>query len=148
MKLIDKNDYSAEVIVELPILKKLQYDGFPLSLGGLTLDCEGRNFIIDSVNTNYNFSNEVGDILTFDSKMEVDLETFPKDEDHNYELMVEDLENKKIKGVFFCSDQDIGYDEGEQGQDVKYFDYDNAIAYVVFYFRDGKEIKIDIELER
>lgn len=110
---------TAEISVEIPILKDLVYEGFVPNLGALTLTLGKRNFILDSTNTDYNNEQEEGGTLTFTTRLEVDLDTFEQDETYNYELTEKDLSSPKLKAELFCGLEDAG----EDGESL---DMDNA----------------------
>lgn len=131
----------AVVKVNLPIKKDLiNSEGLPLSVGALTIRSkdEERDYIIDSTQTNYDNPILKGDVLTLESKCNVDLDTFPLEKD-NYNITEEDLQD--CTGVFYCSDVDC-----EDGDDC--FDYDNAQTFAIVTNIDtGKEYKIPVTLE-
>lgn len=131
----------AVVKVNLHIKKDLiNSEGFPLSVGALTIRSkdETREYIIDSAHTDYDNPILKGDVLTLESKCNVDLNTFPLEKD-NYNITEEDLQD--CTGVFYCSDVDC-----EDGEDC--FDYDNAIAEaIVTDIETGTEYKIPVTLE-
>ena len=140
MKLIDQKNWFAFVQVKIPILKALDEDyGFPLDIGAATITCGNRNFILDTASSDYNFEPEAGTDLEFTAKMFIDMDTFPKDKNPNYDLLVEDLNNKDVHALFFCSDQSIEEEDS--------FDYDAAEAFIIFRFGNAEEIKIKLELE-
>lgn len=130
----------ATVSIALP-LKKDTNESFPLSLGALTLTSKegNRSFILDSISTNYENPCKKGENLTIESTCEIDLETFPEDEETPYSLNENDL--KDCSGLFYCSDVD-----NEDGEDC--FDYSKAIATATITNTDtGEEFTINISLE-
>ena len=138
-KLIGHN-VTARISVSLPILKTLKDDGFPLDLGALTLKLGEKDFIIDSENTDFNNGVKVGKSLRFTTKLSIDTEVFPMGEDFNYNLTVDDLKNKKLKGSFFCSDQDMHEDDS-------CFDFDKAEISCTLFVGDEQFNIENVELE-
>lgn len=110
---------TAEISVSIPILKDLVYEGFAPNLGSLTLTLGERNFIIDSVDTDYENEQEKGGVLKFSTRLAVDFEIFPEDEDYNYNLTQKDLKSKNLKAEFFCGLEDAD-------EDAESLDMDNA----------------------
>ncbi len=102
---------TAEISVEIPILKDLVYEGFVPNVGAITLTLGKRNFILDPTSTNFNNEQEEGGTLSFTCKCEVDLDTFEEGEDYNYKLTEKDLTSKKLKAEFFCGLEDAEEDE-------------------------------------
>jgi hypothetical protein len=136
MKLNDANGWYARVYGELKITEQIP-EGFPLNIGAVTITSKDgkRNFILDTYHTDFTNPEDEGGAFTFTSRLEVDEETFPEDEDCNYELTVEDLE--EATAVLFLSRCDM--EEGD-------FDFDNPDVKLVFDF-EGKEIIVEVELE-
>lgn len=135
--LLDKN-VSAVISVEIPILKNLPDSGFALNIGALTLSLGGRNFIIDSEQTSFKNGQKKGKKIVFETSLGVDTETFEVGEEYNYELTEADLKDKKLKGEFFCSDEDAGIEEA--------FGLDKAKIQCVVSV-DGKEYKVKVAFE-
>ena len=133
-----KNKVSAKIYAEILILKNLPDKGFPLNLGALTLRLGGRNFILDAEQTNFKNGQRKGSKITFDTSLGLALDTFPIEGDDNYELTEADLKDKKLKGEFFCMDDDAGIEEA--------FDFANA-KLQCSVFVDGKEYKVNVVLE-
>jgi len=133
--LLNRN-VSGRIEVILPIKKDLVEEdaGFPLSIGSVQLSRGKRNFAIDSESTNYNNEMKAGSNITFDTKLFVDLDTFPQDEEYNYKITESDLESKQVTATFFVDDADVASGEG-------CFDFDNIIIELVVYV-DGKEYRI------
>ena len=125
---------TAEISVSIPILKDLVYEGFVPNLGALTITCGKRNFIVDTIDTDYNNEQEKGGTLSFTSRLKVDLDTFEEDETYNYNLTEKDLKNKELKVELFC-----GLDDA--GEDAESLDLDNAIIKCTVYV-DDKVYKI------
>ncbi len=122
------------VTASIPILKKLPDNGFSLNVGALTLTLGERNFILDSMETNFKNGQKKGSKFTFTTELAVDLETFEEDEEYNYNLTEKDLKSKELKAEFFCDDSDVGVDKG--------FDFEKAkISCAVTV--DGKVYKIN-----
>ena len=109
---------TAEVNVSIPLLKTLKDSQFLLNVGALTLSLGKRNFILDSIETDYENEKKKGGVIKFSCAIAVDLDTFEVDKTYNYKLIEADLVNKKLKAEFFCGDEDAGV-EGA-------FDFDNA----------------------
>lgn len=109
---------TAEISVEIPILKNLPYDGMVLNLGALTLTCGKRNFVLDTQSSNYDNEVEAGGKFSFTSQCEVDDSIFEEGEFVNYELTEEDLTSPELQAEFFCGDEDAGIDDA--------FDFENA----------------------
>lgn len=102
---------TAEISVEIPIIKDLVYEGFVPNLGALTLTLGERNFVLDSANTNYDNEQEAGGTLSFTTRLEVDTCIFEEGEFVNYNLTEKDLEDENLKAEFFCGLEDAGEDE-------------------------------------
>lgn len=79
--------------------------------GSLNLECEGREFVLDVVQTYYEDDSEGGS--TIECEVEVDFDTFPKTEvkgeEYNssnlYNLEAEDFFNKNLKATLFIGDE-------------------------------------------
>ena len=106
MKLIEKEGWYARVYVEAKIKKdftdQVLEEGFPFDIGAVTLKSKDgtRDFVLDSYHTEYcNDKEKAGETYTFHSRLEIDLELFG--EDYNHELTVEDL--KDCTGEFYCA---------------------------------------------
>lgn len=131
---------TAEISVEIPILKDLVYEGFVPNLGALTLTLGDRNFVLDSAHTNFNNEQEEGGTLSFTTKLEVDTCIFEEGEFVNYNLTEEDLSNEELKAEFFCGLEDAGEDEES-------LDMENAVIECTVTV-DGKEYNIyNVEFE-
>jgi len=134
MKPLNNKTYGV-ISVSIPILKKLPDDGFSLDIGSLTLSLGGRNFILDSTNSDFNNGQKKGSDFEFSSTLLIDKDTFEEGEEYNYELTEEDLNSEDLKAEFFCSDQDAGIDDA--------FDFDNAeIDCEIFVNGKAKKIKV------
>lgn len=108
MKLINK-EFSIRIYGTIPLLKPLVCDELlPLDMGASTLECEGRNIIVDSFETNFNVTDTE---ITFDVLLFPDLETFEKDEKLNYNFRVKDLKSKKMTAEFYCADAQLDTDD-------------------------------------
>lgn len=129
---------TAEISVTIPILKDLPDNGFALNIGALTLKLGKKNFILDSEQTNFKNRQKKGSVITFDTTLGVDLDTFEKDETYNYELTEADLKDKKLTAEFFCSDDDAGIEDA--------FDFKNAKILCVVTV-DGTEYKVKTTFE-
>lgn len=136
-KLSDKV-VTAAISVSLPIKKNLGDSGLVLNIGALTMKVGDRNFILDSTETNYSNGVKKGKEFTLNTELVLDLDTFPKDEDYNYELEVKDLTSKELEAEFYCSDCDAGIDDA--------FDYDNAKVDCAVYV-NGRPFDIKVNLE-
>lgn len=118
--------------------------GFPLNIGAVTITSKDgkRNLVLDTETTDYTNEEEVGGELKFGSELSIDFDTFPKSEDYNYDLLVEDLND--AKAVLYLSRCDLEEYDGD-------FDYDNPniglSLYVTSNNTKGKWIDIDLELE-
>lgn len=140
MKLIDLNHWYARVSGEIKITETLEIDYFPLDLGAVTITSKDgkRNFIIDVVRTDYNNPQEKGEMLSFESKMEIDQEVFEVGEEYNYELTVEDLKEATAT-LYYALDEEL-----EEGQ----LDLENPVELdFTIYFQDGSEITIKLTNE-
>lgn len=128
---------SGYIEVTIPILKDLVEDdgGFPLSIGVVCLNLGEKNFLIDPDGIHYKNDMKAGSNITFNSRLFVDLETFPKDEEFNYELTESDLESGQVTATIYISDHDVA--SGEEC-----FDFDNIIYDLVVYV-DGKEYSVN-----
>lgn len=133
-----KNKVSAEISIEIPLLKNLPDKGFPLNLGALVLTLGKKNFTLDSEQTNFKNGQKKGSKLIFTTSLGIDLSTFPVDGDNNYELTEADLTDKKLFGEFHCSDDDAGIDNA--------FDFDRAKIQCQINV-DGKEYPIKVSFE-
>jgi hypothetical protein len=102
---------TAEISVEIPIIKDLVYEGFVPNLGALTLTLGERNFVLDSMNTDFDNEQEAGGTLSFTTRLEVDTCIFEEGEFVNYNLTEKDLEDENLKAEFFCGLEDAGEDE-------------------------------------
>lgn len=129
---------TAVISAEILILKNLPDDGFALDLGALTLSLGKRNFILDSMTTEFQNRKKKGKKITFETDLDIDKDTFEEGEEYNYELTEEDLTNPKLKATFFCSDQDAGIDDA--------FDFDNAKIECTVKVGD-KEYKVKVTFE-
>jgi hypothetical protein len=129
---------TATIGVSIPIIKKIPYEGFVLNIGALTLSLGGRNFILDSTDTNYNNPKKKGKNFTFETELSVDLDTFEEGEEYNYNLTEKDLKNKNLKAEFYCSDSDVGIDDA--------FDFDAAEISCTVYV-DGKSYEVNVTFE-
>lgn len=133
MKLIDANPY---ITLDIEFKCTAEPDGFPFNIGALELSVEGRNFVTDSVQSYHDYDDYNG-IYSFDVYFTIDLETFEKGEEYNYELTVEDLKNPNIKATFYCGDNgDEEFDE--------IIDWDSGMALLNI---EGIETDIVVELE-
>ena len=113
-------------------------NGFPFDLGAVILTSNDgkRNFIIDTVSTTYQLNEKS---ITFESKLDIDTNTFSEDEDeYNYKLLIEDLVD--CEATFYC-----GIDE--EVDEKATYDLDTAVFEIVIYFRDGTEIHKRLKLE-
>lgn len=133
-----KNKVSAEISVEIKLLKDLPDENFPLNLGTLILTLGKKNFILDSQQTNFKNNQKKGSKLTFTTSFGLDLTTFEVGPDNNYELEESDLKDKALKCEVYCSDDDAGIE--------KVFDFDNAKIQGKIVV-DGKEHKIKVAFE-
>lgn len=140
MKLIDLNHWYARVSGEIKIIETLESDYFPLDLGAVTITSKDgkRNFVIDVVRTDFTNPQSEGEVLSFESKMEIDQDTFEVGEEFNYELTVEDLKTATAT-LYYAFDEDC-----EEGQ----LDLENPIELdFTIYFQDGSEITIQLTNE-
>lgn len=140
-KMIDKRDWYARVNITIPILKRIKEAGFVLDMGALTILSDKRNLILDTTTTEFKNRQKKGSTFTIESRLEIDFDTFPIDEENNYCVRVADILSKNFTGSLFLSDQDMDEDDGE-------FDFDNATATVTFYDLCGEIITKEIELEQ
>lgn len=143
LKMINKRDWYARIDVSVPILKKLPNDGFVLNLGSLTILSDKRNLILDTTSTDFKNRQNAGETFTLHSRLEIDFDTFPIDEENNYCVKVADILSKNFTGSLFLSDQDLEVDD-----DDKYFDFENATATITFYDLCGEVITKEIKLEQ
>jgi len=134
--LIDFDGWYARVSADVKHNNHLLY--FPFDLGAVVLTSfdDERNFIIDTVSTDYQLKDTN---IIFESKLDIDTDTFPKDEDeYNYELLIEDLVD--CEATFYCRvDEDV--------DELASYQLDRAYFYITFYFRDGTEIQKTLKLE-
>lgn len=140
MKLIDLNHWYARVSGEIKIIETLESDYFPLDLGAVVITSKDgkRNFVIDIVRTDFTNPQDEGEILSFESKMEIDQETFEVGEEYNYELTVEDLKTATAT-LYYAFDEDC-----EEGM----LDLENPIELdFTIYFEDDSEITIKLTNE-
>jgi hypothetical protein len=112
---------TATISVSMPILTDLPDAGFPLNVGTLTLKLGKKNFVLDSIRTTYENKQKKGSTLTFDTLLEIDLDTIKRNDEYNYNLTEADLNNPKLKGEFFCTDED--FPDG--------FDFDKALIHCI-----------------
>jgi hypothetical protein len=141
MKLIEKEFWFARVNADFPITEEIE-EGFPLNIGSLRITSKDgeRNFVLDAYETDCVNGIKVDSRFEFSSKLEIDLDSFPsqeeeEDSEFNYELTVEDL--KDCTAIFFCSKCDM---------EVGDIDFENGEIVVSFHFDDETE-DIDIKLE-
>ena len=134
--LLDYDGWYARVSATVKHKNHLVY--FPFDLGAVTLTSfdEKRNFIIDTVSTSYQLNEKD---ITFESKLDIDFDTFSEDEDeYNYKLLLEDLVD--CEATFYCGiDEDV--------DELASYEMDTAVFEVVIYFRDGTEIHKRLKLE-
>jgi hypothetical protein len=69
--------------------------------GALTLECEGRNFILDVCKS---YTNEESTEITLG--LEVDTDIFPVSTEYNYELTNEDLFSSKLTAKLYIGSED------------------------------------------
>ncbi len=131
---------SGVIEVSLKILKDLPDDFFPLNVGSLILSLGFLNYTLDSNTTDYNNPAKKGKMLTFNSKLYVDKETFPKSNELNYLIEESHLLNPDLKALFYCSDCDAGIDDA--------FDYENAEVSLTITVGDKDYVIKNIELDQ
>ena len=68
--------------------------------GALTLECEGRNFILDVCQS---YTNEESTKIELD--LEVDTDIFPVGTEYNYELTKEDLYSSKLTATLYIGSE-------------------------------------------
>jgi hypothetical protein len=68
--------------------------------GALTLECEGRNFILDVCQS---YTNEESTKVELD--LEVDTDIFPVGTEYNYELTKEDLYSSKLTATLYIGSE-------------------------------------------
>ena len=136
-KLIDCK-IEAFLTIEANILKDLKFGGLPLDLGAVTLTVGSRNYILDITYTTFNNEQTAGTKLTLECDLEIDLDTFAKGDEYNYELLISDLKSKELKATIF-----IG---GEQEDSIN-VDIKNAEKLLFIIVDDSKPIEINLELD-
>lgn len=95
-----------------------QYD-----LGAVTLECKGRSYIVDVVESSSEFANGQ---TVIEAKVAVDKETF--DETHTkYDLLPEDFFNKDFKGMVYIGCE---YDEEPESQTL-FIQFDGGLTKAV-----------------
>jgi hypothetical protein len=136
MKLIDATGWYARIYGELTITEKID-SGFPLNIGAVTITSKDgkRNFVLDSYHTDFTNPKKAGKKFEFTTRLDIDEDTFPKDDEYNYELLRKDLE--ECTAVLYLSRCDM--EEGD-------FDFDNTDVKLVFDF-EGEEFVVEVELE-
>jgi hypothetical protein len=134
-KLIDYKQIFARIDISIPILKDLSFKGFPLDVGALYLELDGRNFILEAEDVNYTNENKE---IRFDAKLFVSFDTFEKGKENNYDLTIADLTNENLIASIYVSDSDTGIDDA--------FDFDKAsIECVVIVEKKEYQIKVKID---
>jgi hypothetical protein len=136
MKLINLNHWYARIYGELTITEDID-SGFPLNIGAVTITSKDgkRNFVLDSYHTDFTNPETAGEKFEFTTRLDIDKDTFPDDEEYNYELTKEDL--AECTAVLYLSRCDM--EEGD-------FDFDNTDVKLVFDFQ-GEEITVQVEIE-
>ena len=133
-----------KIWVTLPVKVALPDDeGFPLNIGALELMLDGRNFVLDTVATDYDLPEKAGDCIEIESRLAMDLDFFEVDEDFfNYQLTIEDLLDPNLKASFYLSDDDFPIKDA--------FDWDNIkIVAELYVGNSGEEYCLNnIELDR
>lgn len=72
-------------------------------LGSIKLDLDGRNYILDVINSFINDGiDEEHSIIS--CEVSKDLEVFPIDDENNYQLTADDLLSDNIKGSMYIGD--------------------------------------------
>ena len=108
-KIDDITGWYARVYVEIKIIKNIskvleEYSSFPIDVGAIVLKSKDgkRDYVLDTYYTEHcNNKEKVGEVFTFHSRLEVDKEMFPEEDDYNYNLTIEDL--KDCTGEFYCN---------------------------------------------
>lgn len=139
MKLIDLKYWYSRVIGEFKITKEIEDDFLPLDLGAVIITSKDgkRNFVVDIVRTDYDNPQEKGEVLTFESKTEIDQDTFEVGDEYNYELTVEDL--KEATATLYYT-----FDEGLEGE----LDLENPQKLeITLYFEDDSKVVIKLTNE-
>ncbi len=96
---------------EVPILKPEKMEEcLGWNIGAVTLSCEGRKLILDSVRTDYVKEGQT-DFVWGRTSVEIDRDIFPEDE--NYTLLVEDLKNPNLKVEYFFGWEDDSLEEDD-----------------------------------
>lgn len=121
MKLLEQNNWYARIQAELKVITPAE--GFPLNIGKILITSNDgkREFILDPYETD--FTNEGGDI-TFESRLEIDQETFP---DCKYDLLVEDLTDCTVE--FYCEPEEGNY-------------YHNTAEFTLIIYFEDRTIEI------
>jgi hypothetical protein len=95
--------------------------------GALTLECEGRNFILDVCKS---YTNEESTEIVLG--LEVDTDIFPVSTEYNYELTKEDLYSSKLTATLFVGGED----------------YEVEPECMTFFIKSGLTTKaIDVKIE-
>ena len=111
---------SIRVIFDCPVDRNL-YD-----FGALTLECEGRNFILDVCQS---YTNEESTKIELD--LEVDTDIFPVGTEYNYELTKEDLYSSKLTATLYIGSE-----------------YEVEPDYMTFFIKSGETTKaIDVKID-
>ena len=135
-KLIDlKQQTFARIDISIPILKDLSFKGFPLDVGALYLELDGRNFVLDSEYISYTNENKE---IRFNANLIINFNTFENGNETNYNLTIADLKNETLIATIYLSDSDTGIDDA--------FDFDNAIIECVVV-ADKKEYQIKVKID-
>lgn len=88
---MDKLQFALAIVIDGDV-EANRYD-----LGAVTLECEDRSYILDATSS---YINKENGKTTFDTKVEVDKETF--DESYSrYDLKTADLFSPKLKATIF-----------------------------------------------
>jgi hypothetical protein len=137
MKLNDATGWYARIYGELTITEDID-SGFPLNIGAVTITSKDgkRNFVLDSYYTDFKNPETAGEKFEFTTRLDIDTETFPEDDEYNYELLVEEL--AECTAILYLSRCDM--EEGD-------FDYDNIDVSLVFFLKDDSEIAVKVEVE-
>ena len=102
-------------------------------LGAVELECEGRTFILDVVQS---YTNDDNNHTTITCDLAVDLDTFPIGEPSLYDLTASDLHNRNIYGTMYIGDEDYEVEP------------DSVTLFVEFINPDGSGCTKAIELNQ
>ena len=137
------NSIWGKIWVTLPTTVDFPDDeGFPLNIGALELSLDGRNFVLDTVATDYDLPEKAGDYIEIESRLAVDLDFFEIGEEYNYQLTTEDLLDQNLKASFYLSDDDFSIKDA--------WDWDNIKIVAELYVGKTEEAYYlnNIELDR